>query len=108
MKTEEIIQKLKDANVYAECPCGGEFKLSETMRLDNSFSESSGLWDGTNIIIKRDQLKNLKEYAGKIQEQLQQYEKELQQESVNIDFQKKIKQIQEELNLIVLLLKILN
>jgi len=64
MKTEEIIQKLKDANVYAECPCGGEFKLSETMRLDNSFSESSGLWDGTNIIIKRDQLKNLKEYAG--------------------------------------------
>ena len=40
---------------------------------------------------------DLKEYAGKIQEQLQQYEKELQQESVNIDFQKKIKQIQEEL-----------
>ena len=38
--------------------------ISETMRLDNSFSESSGLWDGTNIIIKRDQLKNLKEYAG--------------------------------------------
>jgi len=38
--------------------------ISETMRLDNSFSEASGLWDGTNIIIKRDQLKNLKDYAG--------------------------------------------
>lgn len=38
--------------------------ISETMRLDSSFSEASGLWDGTNIIIKRDQLKDLKAYAG--------------------------------------------
>jgi len=34
------------------------------MRLDSSFSEASGLWDGTNITIKRDQLKDLKSYAG--------------------------------------------
>lgn len=34
------------------------------MLLDSSFSEASGLWDGTNIIIKRDQLKDLKAYAG--------------------------------------------
>lgn len=38
--------------------------ISETMRLDSSFSEASGLWDGTNIIIKRNQLKNLEAYAG--------------------------------------------
>ena len=38
--------------------------ISETMRLDSSFNEASGLWDGTNITIKRDQLKDLKSYAG--------------------------------------------
>lgn len=38
--------------------------ISETMRLDSSFNEASGLWDGTNIIIKRDQLKDLNNYAG--------------------------------------------
>jgi hypothetical protein len=39
--------------------------ISETMQIDiNSFSEAAGLWDGTNIIIKRDQLKELKNYAG--------------------------------------------
>ncbi len=38
--------------------------ISETMRPDSSFSDASGLWDGTNIIIKRDQLKELRCYAG--------------------------------------------
>lgn len=38
--------------------------ISETMRPDSTFNEASGLWDGRNIIIKRNQLKNLKSYAG--------------------------------------------
>lgn len=39
--------------------------ISETMRLEfGSYSESVGLWDTPNIIIKRSQLKDLKSYAG--------------------------------------------
>ena len=41
--------------------------ISETMRLETrGYGEASGLWDEFNqrIIIKRDQLKNLKSYAG--------------------------------------------
>jgi len=39
--------------------------ISETMQIDvHSFTECAGLWDGTNIIIKRNQLKDLKYYAG--------------------------------------------
>lgn len=58
-KTEEILDLIggKPRNVK-------KILISETMRLDSSFSEASGLWDGTSIIIKRDQLKNLKDYAG--------------------------------------------
>lgn len=44
-----------------------EIKISETMRLDpHSHMETTGLWEGTTgrIIIKRNQLKSLKEYAG--------------------------------------------
>lgn len=41
-----------------------EIKISETMRLEaHSLSEANGLWDGERIIIKRDQLKSLKDYA---------------------------------------------
>jgi len=36
MNTEKIIQKLKDANIYAECPCGEEFKLSEAILFDGT------------------------------------------------------------------------
>ena len=36
MKTEEIIQRLKEANIYAECSCGGEFKLSEAILFDGT------------------------------------------------------------------------
>ncbi len=36
METKKIIQKLKEANIYAECPCGGEFKLSETILFDGT------------------------------------------------------------------------
>jgi hypothetical protein len=44
-----------------------EIKISETMRIEaNSFNEATGLWEPTEgrIIIKRDQLKTLKTYAG--------------------------------------------
>jgi len=41
-----------------------QIRISETMRLDSSYSEASGLWDGTKIIIKRDQLRDLRCYAG--------------------------------------------
>jgi hypothetical protein len=44
-----------------------EIKISETMRVETySFNEASGLWDASEgrIVIKRDQLKNLRDYAG--------------------------------------------
>jgi hypothetical protein len=44
-----------------------EIKISETMRLEIfSFNEMAGLWDQSQgrIVIKRDQLKDLREYAG--------------------------------------------
>jgi len=42
-------------------------KISETMRLEtHSFAEAAGLWDASTgtVIIKRNQLKNLRNYAG--------------------------------------------
>lgn len=36
MSTEEIIRKLKETNIYAECPCGGEFKLSQAILFDGT------------------------------------------------------------------------
>lgn len=36
MKTEELIQELNKSNLWAECPCGGEFKLSETLLFDGT------------------------------------------------------------------------
>lgn len=36
MKTEQLIQQLKKSNLYAECPCGGEFKLSEAILFDGT------------------------------------------------------------------------
>ncbi len=44
-----------------------EIKISETMRMEShSFSEAAGLWEESTgrIIIKRDQLRSLKDYAG--------------------------------------------
>lgn len=42
-----------------------EIKISETMRMKTyAFVEAEGLWDETNIIIKRTQLRSLEEYAG--------------------------------------------
>jgi len=36
MKTSEIIDKLKKSDLYAECPCGGEFKLSDVFLFDGT------------------------------------------------------------------------
>lgn len=36
MKTEEIIQQLKQSNLWAESPCGCEFKLSEAILFDGT------------------------------------------------------------------------
>ncbi len=36
MNTEQLIKQLKESNLYAECPCGGEFKLSETILFDGT------------------------------------------------------------------------
>lgn len=36
MNTEQLIDKLKEANIYAECPCGEEFKLSEAVLFDGT------------------------------------------------------------------------
>ncbi len=38
--------------------------ISETMRFDSTFTEASGLWNGKEIIIKRNQLIDLGSYAG--------------------------------------------
>lgn len=34
MDTEQLIKTLKKSNLYAECPCGDEFKLSEAILFD--------------------------------------------------------------------------
>jgi predicted Holliday junction resolvase-like endonuclease len=38
MKTEEIIQALKQSDLWAESPCGHEFKLSEAILFDGTKS----------------------------------------------------------------------
>jgi predicted Holliday junction resolvase-like endonuclease len=36
MNTEELIKQLKESNLYAECKCGGEFKLSQAILFDGT------------------------------------------------------------------------
>lgn len=36
MNTEQLIKQLKESNLYAECPCGGEFKLSDALLFDGT------------------------------------------------------------------------
>lgn len=36
MNIEKTIQNLKSSNLYAACPCGGEFKLSESVLFDGT------------------------------------------------------------------------
>jgi hypothetical protein len=48
-----------------------EILISETMRLESfGYSETEGLWDGQDIIIKRNQLKDLQTYAGTLLHEL--------------------------------------
>lgn len=36
MKTGQLIRRLRASNLYAECPCGGEFKLSDAILFDGT------------------------------------------------------------------------
>ena len=36
MNIERLIHKLRASDLYAECPCGGEFKLSESLLFDGT------------------------------------------------------------------------
>lgn len=36
MNIEQLIQKLRASDLYAECPCGNEFKLSESILFDGT------------------------------------------------------------------------
>ena len=36
MNTEQLIKQLKESNLYAECPCGEEFKLSDAILFDGT------------------------------------------------------------------------
>ena len=67
MKIEQLIKTLRVSNLYAECPCGGEFKLSKTI-----------LFDGTKAFPAE---------ALKIQEQLKD---ELREREVKLEKRKKL------------------
>ena len=68
MATEELIKKLKESNLYAECPkCSGEFKLSEAI-----------LFDGT------------KEFPSGVKELQQKYKDALEQRKKDLEKNKKL------------------
>ena len=67
MKTEDIINKLKNSDLYAECSCGGEFKLSNVL-----------LFDGT------------KPFPPEVKEVQQRYEEELKQREEDLEKSKKL------------------
>ena len=62
MTIEQLIKELKQSNLYAECPCGGEFKLSQSF-----------LFDGTKPFPPE-----VLEVQKKLKAELQNREKELQ------------------------------
>ena len=67
MKTEDIINKLKNSDLYAECSCGGEFKLSNVL-----------LFDGT------------KPFPPELKEVQKRYEEKLKQREENLEKSKKL------------------
>jgi len=67
MRTSEIIDKLKNSDLYAECPCGGEFKLSNVI-----------LFDGT------------KPFPPEVKVVQEKYEKELKQREEDLEKSKKL------------------
>jgi predicted Holliday junction resolvase-like endonuclease len=36
MKTQDLINQLESSNLFAECPCGEEFKLSDAILFDGT------------------------------------------------------------------------
>ena len=67
MKTEDIIYKLKNSDLYAECSCGGEFKLSDVL-----------LFDGT------------KPFPPEVKEVQEKYEEDLKQREEDLETSKKL------------------
>ena len=67
MKTLKIIDRLKKSDLYAECPCGGEFKLSDLL-----------LFDGT------------KPFPPEVQKVQEQYEEELRKRNATLEKNKKL------------------
>lgn len=67
-KTEQIIKKLKESNLYAECTCGEEFKLSESILFDGTQplpKEAKEVQKTLNSILKerKEDLKKRKKLA---------------------------------------------
>lgn len=67
MRTSEIIDRLKKSDLYAECPCGGEFKLSDVI-----------LFDGT------------KPFPPEVKVVQERYEEELRQREKDLEKSKKL------------------
>ena len=42
MNTQQLIKKLQSSNLFAECSCGGEFKLSDAVLFDGAKSFPTG------------------------------------------------------------------
>ena len=67
MSTQKIIDRLKKSDLYAECPCGAEHKLSDLL-----------LFDGT------------KPFPPEVLEVQEQYEEELRKRNVKLEKNKKL------------------
>ena len=67
MSTQKIIDRLKKSDLYAECPCGAEHKLSDLL-----------LFDGT------------KPFPPEVLEVQEQYEEELRKRHVKLEKNKKL------------------
>ena len=70
MNTQQLIKKLQSSNLFAECSCGGEFKLSDTVLFDGAKSfptEALKVQNELNEELKRkeDELKKSKLAIGK-------------------------------------------
>ena len=67
MSTQKIIDRLKKSDLYAECPCGAEHKLSDLL-----------LFDGT------------KPFPPKVQKVQEQYEEEIRKRNAKLEKNKKL------------------
>jgi predicted Holliday junction resolvase-like endonuclease len=70
MNTEKIIKQLQESNLYAECPCGEEFKLSHAILFNGtkSFPEAAIAIQKqliTQLKEREDELKKMKKLATK-------------------------------------------